>query len=282
MKVRGIITRILDSKTTPYIVVSVISIFLLIPFLWMVITAFKPFSEALRYPPTYLPKDFTLSIMKEAWNGAPIPTYLKNSLYICLTSTLVVIVVATFTAYGLSLYPYKGSKVALGLFLFTRTIPPMSLLLPFYLLLTKLNLINTRTSAILFAIYLCYPLTVWILKGFFDAFPRELVDASLVDGTSRTGAIFRVVLPVAATSIFATAIIAFMWAWNMFFAPYLFIHSDELKPITVGIYYFVGDELIYWNYICAGGIYTIIPSLTFFLLAQKYIVKGLTAGALKY
>ena len=120
------------------------------------------------------------------------------------------------------------------------------------------------------------------MKGFFDAFPREPIESALVDGCSRTGAIFRIVLPVAATGIFAAAVISFMWSWNEFFAPYLFIHSDELKPVTVGIYYFVGDELVYWNLMCSGGICAIMPSLLFFLLAQRYIVRGLTAGALKY
>ena len=121
-----------------------------------------------------------------------------------------------------------------------------------------------------------------MLKGFFDAFPQDLVDAAIVDGCSRIGAIFRVVLPITAGSVGAISVVAFLWAWNEFFAPFLFLHYDELKPITVGLYYFVGDELTYWNRMSAAGIYAVIPSLTFFLIAQKYIIKGLTEGALKY
>jgi multiple sugar transport system permease protein len=282
MGVRELIVKIVDHTATPYVVCSIISFFMLTPFFWMLSSAFKTMSETFRSPPTYIPEDFTLETMYEAWMKAPVPTYVLNSLYISLITTIIVITAATFTAYGLSQYSYKGSGAVLGLFLFTRTIPPLSLLLPYYLILMTLGLINTLTSVILYTIYLCYPLVVWILKGFFDAFPRELIESALVDGCSRTGAIFRIVLPVAATGIFAAAVISFMWSWNEFFAPYLFIHSDELKPITVGIYYFVGDELVYWNFMCAGGIYAIIPSLLFFLLAQRYIVRGLTAGALKY
>jgi ABC-type glycerol-3-phosphate transport system permease component len=252
------------------------------PFIWMGLSAFKTHSETFRYPPTYFPENPTLKTMSEAWLKAPIPTYLINSLIICLGSTFIITIAGLFTAYALSQYRYRGSNMVLGLFLFTRIIPPLSLLLPYYLIMMKLGLLNTRISVMLYLIYLSYPLVVWLLKGFFDAFPRDLIDSAIIDGCSRTGAILRIVLPVSATGVCAIAVVAFMWAWNEFFAPFLFIRYDELKPITVGLYYFVGDEYTYWNRMSAAGIYAVIPSLLFFLLAQKYIVKGLTAGALKY
>ena len=282
MKIRNFFLKIVNHRATPYVVCGAIAFFMIAPFIWMGLSAFKTSSETFKYPPTYFPENPTLKTMSEAWSKAPIPTYLANSLIVSLTSTLIVIVAGSFTAYALSQYRYKGSNVALGLFLFTRIIPPLSLLLPYYLILRKLGLLNTRVSVILYLIYLNYPLVVWLLKGFFDAFPRDLIDSAIVDGCSRTGAILRIVLPVSATGVYAIAVVAFMWAWNEFFAPFLFINYDELKPITVGLYYFVGDEYTYWNRMCAAGIYAVMPSLTFFLLAQKYIVKGLTAGALKY
>ena len=282
MGIRRTLLKIVDHRATPYVILSVVAAFMLSPFVWMVLTAFKTLSETLRFPPTYFPENFTLKTMHQAWSEAPLATYLTNSLIICLTATMVVVITASLTAFALSQYPYKGSNVVLGLFLFTRTIPPLAMLLPYYLLLMKLRLLDTRLSVILYLIYLSYPLVVWLLKGFFDAFPRDLIDSAIVDGCSRTGTIFRIVLPVTAGGTCAIAVVAFMWAWNEFFAPYLFLHYDELKPITVGLYYFVGDELTYWNRMSAAGIYAVIPSLVFFLLAQKYIVKGLTAGALKY
>lgn len=282
MSIRKLLLKIVDHPATPYAVLSIISIFMLAPFMWMTLTAFKTLPETFMSPPTYFPKNFTFETMVFAWLKAPIPTYLTNSLIACLTATLIIVVAGTFAAYALSQYPYKGSNLVLGLFLFTRTIPPLAMLLPYYLVMMKLGLLNTRVSVILYLIYLSYPLVVWLLKGFFDAFPRDLIDAAIVDGCTRTGALLRIVLPVTASSIGAISVIAFLWAWNEFFAPFLFIHYDELKPITVGLYYFVGDELTYWNRMCAAGIYAVIPSLVFFLLAQKYIVKGLTEGALKY
>lgn len=123
----------------------------------------------------------------------------------------------------------------------------------------------------IYTIYLSYPLVVWLLKGFFDDFPRELIDAAAIDGASRTGILLRIVLPITLPAIMAVAVISFMWTWNEFLAPYLFINTDELKPLTVGIYYFVGDEFTYWNRMSAAGVIAIAPSITFFILAQKYI-----------
>ena len=257
------------------------ALFMLSPFIWMVLSAFKTHQETFMSPPTYFPEKPTLEAFSNAWFEAPIPIYLQNSLLMCVISTMIVIIAGAFTAFALSMYPYKGSNLVLGLFLFTRTIPPMAMLLPYYLILMKLHLLNTRTGIILYLIYLNYPLVVWLLKGFFDSFPKDLIESAIVDGCSRTGTIFRIVVPVAATGIGAIAVVAFMWAWNEFFAPYLFIHYDELKPITVGLYFFVGDEVTFWNRMSAAGIYAVIPSLVFFLMAQKYIVKGMTSGALK-
>ncbi len=278
---RGLLLKIIDHKATPYVIMIAFSLFMLSPFIWMTLSAFKTHQETFMSPPTYLPHKPTLEAFSNAWFEAPIPTYLKNSLFMCITSTLIVIFAGAFTAFALSQYPYKGSNIVLGLFLFTRTIPPLAMLLPYYLILMKLGLLNTRLGIILYLIYLNYPLVVWLLKGFFDSFPRDLIESAIVDGCSRTGTIFRIVVPVAATGIGAIAVVAFMWAWNEFFAPYLFIHYDELKPITVGLYFFVGDEVTFWNRMSAAGIYAVVPSLIFFLIAQKYIVKGMTAGALK-
>lgn len=282
MWIRKRVDRILENRITAYITVGVILFFLLIPLLWMALSSFKTMSETFRSPPTYLPQNPTFEAYGEAWNKAPMPTYVLNSSIIALVTVGVTIFAGTFTAYALSQYRYRGSNVVLLLFLFTRVIPPLSLLLPFFVVFMKLGLINSKTAVTVYTIYLSYPLVVWLLKGFFDDFPSELIDAAVIDGCSRTGALFRVVLPVAAPAVMAVAVIAFMWTWNEFLAPFLFINTDDLKPITVGIYYFVGDEFTYWNRMSAAGVITVIPSITFFVLAQRYIVRGLTTGALKH
>ena len=173
---------------------------------------------------------------------------------------------------------FYGDRVALYGVMVARLIPPISLLLPFYMILRQPWLMNTCIGVVVYTVYSCYLWVIWILKSFFEAFPGELIDAALVDGASRIGALFRVVIPTMATGISAVAIIAFLWTWNEFLAPFIFINSDVLKPITVGIYYFVGDELTYWNTLAAAGVLAMIPGILFFIVAQRWIVKGLTAG----
>jgi ABC-type glycerol-3-phosphate transport system permease component len=281
MRVRSFIVRVLDHRATPYVVAGLILFFMLIPIGWTFGTSLKSLKEAFLTPPTYIPKNPTLEAYQEVIFKSPVPRYIWNSLTYSLATVIFILTAGVFSAYGLSKYPYRGSNLILVSFLVTRILPPLSLLLPFYIIFRVLGLIDTKLSVIIFAIYLAYPLTVWILKSFFDTFPNDLMDAGLIDGCNRIGVLFRIVLPGVATGIAAVAIIAFLWTWQEFLSPYLFLNSDLNKPITVGVYYFVGDELTYWNTISAAAIFASIPGIVFFLIAQKYIVKGLTMGGVK-
>ena len=278
---RRFIVSIIDWKGTPYVVLSLVLAVILIPIAWTFITSLKSLEEAFVTPPTYFPKTPTLEAYKEVLTNSPVPQYVLNSLIYSLTTVFFVLAAGVFSAYGLSKYPYKGSNIILISFLVTRILPPLALLLPFYMIYRYLGLIDTKMSVILFSIYLSYPLAVWILKSFFDTHPKELLEAGLIDGCSRLGVLFKIVLPGVATGIAAVAIITFLWTWQEFLSPYLFLNSDINKPITVGVYYFVGDELTYWNTISAAAILASIPGILFFMVAQKYIVKGLTMGGVK-
>ncbi len=185
------------------------------------------------------------------------------------------------TAYGLSQYPYRGSKTVLVIFIATRIIPPISLLVPFYIIISVLHLINTYTCLMIVNTFLWYPFAIWMLKSFFDKFPGELIDSAIVDGCTRTGAFLRIVIPVSAISIAAVGIITFLWTWNEFLYGIIFTNTRSVQPITVGAHYFVGDELVQWDSIAATAIVTSLPGIVFFSIAQKAIVKGLMAGAVK-
>lgn len=278
MGLRKFAANTASHRVTPYLIMAVILFFLLIPIIWTFLTSFKTLEETLLWPPRYFPRHPTIEAYIEVFTRSPVPTYLANSMVISLVTTLFVTTAGLFTAYALVRYPFRGSKLALLGFLVVRLIPPISLILPFFIILRQFGLINTRIGVILYTIYLCYPLVVWMLKAFFEGFPKELIDAALVDGTSRIGALLRVVVPAMAPGISAVAIIAFLWTWNEFLAPFMFIRTGDLHPITVGIYHFVGDELIYWNTLAAAAILAIIPGIVFFIVAQRWIVKGLTAG----
>jgi len=280
-KITAIIYKAIEYHFTPYLVFILIISILLFPIVWMFITALKPLSETFIYPPTIIPEKLTFSAFEEVLFKSPIPQNILNSLIITITNVIITTFFAFFVACGISKYRYKGSKNVLFLFLFSRIIPPLALLIPYYILLTSLKLINTLNGLIVINFYICFPLAVWILKSFIDDFPQDLIDAARIDGCSRIGIIFRIMIPLLATSIAATAIIVFLWTWNEFIFAAMFTHTREVQPLTVGIYYFVGDEYVDWPRLSATAIIATIPGIIFLIMAQKYIIKGLIAGAIK-
>jgi len=274
--------RIFESRITAYVVVTIILAAMMGPIYWTVVTAFKPDMETYTFPPVYFPKNPTFQPFRLLFEYYPFASYVRNSIIVTLSTTAVVTVFGMFAAYGLSLYRFKGANAVLYFLIFTRIIPPLSLLLPFYLVIANLGLQDRLLSMILANIYLTYPFAVLIMKSFFDSFPRDLVDAGIVDGCSRTGVLLRIVLPVSATGIASSAIISFLWTWNEFIYAFVFTSTSRAQPVTVGCFDAIGDIFVNWNQICAGGTIAALPGILFVLFAQKYLVQGLSAGALKF
>ncbi len=274
--------RILESRALPYTVALIVLAVMMLPIYWTVVTAFKPDVETYVFPPVYFPRHPSIVPFKLLFEDYPFLSYLRNSVIVATVTTAIVTVIGVFAAYGLSQYWFKGSGLLLYVLLGTRIIPPLSLLLPFYILVSRLGLADTFSSMIIANIYLTYPFAVLIIKPFFDAFPRELIDAAIVDGCSRSGALLRIVLPVGAPSIAASAIITYLWTWNEFIYAFVFTSTPAAQPITVGCFDCIGDIFVNWNQMCAGALTAALPGIIFVFIAQKYIIEGLTAGALKF
>ena len=281
MRIRRITLKVIEHKITPYLLLTLLALIFLSPLYWMFISSFKSMDEIYTLPPTFFPAKPTFDAFKSSLQFSSVPTYFKNSILVAGVATLVTIAFATLAAYSLSQYRYKGSGIITNLFLVFRAIPPMATMLPFYILLVRFHLTNTYVALIIFLIYLNFPLIVWLLKSFFDSFPRELIDAAKVYGCPRIEILFRIVLPVTAYGVAAASVICFMFCWNEFFAALLFMSSETMRTIPVGVFSFMGEEMIYWNEICVMGVMAFIPSAIFFILCQKHIVRGLAAGAVK-
>jgi ABC-type glycerol-3-phosphate transport system permease component len=254
---------------------------MMMPVYWTVVTAFKSDPETYIFPPVYFPSSPTLEPLRLLFQSYPFLDYVVNSLIVTVSTTLIVTVIGMMAAYGISLYPFRGGKTVLLVLLATRIIPPLSLLLPFYLLVSWLDLVDTLLSMIIANIYLTYPFAVLILKAFFDNFPREVIESAIVDGCSRTGALFRIVLPVGAPGIASAGIITFLWTWNEFIYAFVFTSTPKAQPVTVGSYDAIGDIFVNWNQMCAGALIAALPGIIFVFLAQKYLIAGLTSGAVK-
>jgi len=280
-KMRNAVGRIVEWNGIPYVAIILVLLFLLFPFYWTFVTSFKSMEEIFRWPPTLIPQHPTLSAYRFSLINVPTLMYVANSVIYSLSVAAFIVIIGTITTYGLSMFPYRGSDRVFLTFFAIRIVPPQCMWLPLIILFSKIGLMNTMPAVIIFQIVLCYPLCIWMLKGLFDAFPHELIDSASIDGCSKLGTLFRVVMPIAAPGIAAVAIIAFLWAWSNFMFPFLVLNKDSLRPLTVGIYSFVGDEGIRWNSMAATEMLAILPGLVFFLIAQKHIVKGLSAGAIK-
>jgi ABC-type glycerol-3-phosphate transport system permease component len=275
------IARVIEYEAVPYITLIVITIFLLFPIYWIIVTSLKESTEIFEWPPTLVPKTLSLVNYQTCLTRTEVPIYLLNSTLYSLAVTAFVLSVGIITAYGLSIYPYRGSGQVSFSFFATRIIPPQALWLPFVIFFSKLGLTNTRLAVILFQIVLVYPLSIIMLKGVFDSFPRDLVDAAAIDGCSRIRTIIKIVAPITAPGIAAVGIISFLWSWNDFMFPFLILHNKYLYPVTVGTFQFITDQGTQWGLMAATGVLAILPGLIFFSIAQKRIVSGLTQGAVK-
>lgn len=273
--------KILESRALSYSLAILLLSFMMLPIYWTVVTAFKPDVETYVFPPVYFPKNPTFSPFELLFTSYPFWDYLTNSVIVTTVTTFMVTLIGMLAAYGISHYPFKGGRFVLVTLLVTRIIPPLSLLLPFYLVVNFLGLNDNLLSMIIANIYLTYPFSVLIMKSFFDAFPRELIDSAIVDGCSRTSALFRIVLPVGAPGIASAAIITFLWTWNEFIYAFVFTATSKAQPVTVGCFDCIGDIFVNWNQMCAGALIAALPGILFVFVAQKYLIRGLTAGAVK-
>ncbi len=280
-KVLSAFDRILESYTTVYIVLGMIFVALLSPLVLMFFTAFKTPAETEMWPPTIVPLDVDLNAFADVIFNSNIPLAIFNSLIISLTTVAIVVVASTFTAYGLSRYRYRGSRILSYSLLATRIIPPISLTIPFFAIFAELGLVNKKLALIILNVYLNYPIVTWLLIDAFNRFPTALIDSAKIDGASRNQAFFYVVLPLSVTAIAAGAIITFLFTWNEFLYALTFTQTEVSMPLTVGIFEFVGDEVVEWTRLCAVGVFASMPSIIFFIFAQRYVVQGLTAGAIK-
>jgi len=267
-----------------FILVAIVLVFFLFPPLWMVLSSFKTQVDILRRPPAWF---FVPSlanyrdIFSHRWGGGQIvTTYLPNSIIVALASTALTIAVSLLAAYGLSRFRFRGRKAIGFFFLVTRMLPPIGMVMPLFLFMFNIGLLNTRTALVFVYTALNIPLAVWMLKGFIDTVPREMDEAAMVDGCTRVGVIFRLIVPVVGPGMAVSAIFSFILAWNDFTIA-LFLTSRETRTLPLMITAFQTDEGLFWGPMTATGVVILLPVVLFTVFSQRHMVKGLTLGAVK-
>ena len=274
------------SHLVPTIISTVIvCLFAVFPFLWMISTAFKPSAEVFSYPPSFIPREPHLDGFREILQVAS-PTFnflnwAKNSIKISAFTTLFSLIIATMGGYGISRFRFFGRKILAYTILVTQVIPGSVLIVPLYIIMSNMNLLDTSFGLVLAYVTFSVPFCTWMMKGFFDTIPSSLDEAAMVDGAGRFAIFARIIVPLTIPGLLATGIFSFITGWNEFLFASVFMSSYANWTLPVGISSFQGQYETNWATLMAGSLFITVPVVVVFLVLQKYLVGGMTAGAVK-
>ena len=260
--------------------------FTLIPLLWMLSTSFKGSFEALQQPPRWIPSDprldkYTMLLNPNNEVGAQFLRYLRNSLWVSTATTILGVMVAVPAAYAFSRFSFPGRDALFFSVLVRNMFPVVVFLTPLFVLMRRLHLVDTHWALIITYLTFGLPLSIWLLKGFYDNIPPELEMAARIDGASRFKAFWLIVMPLSSPGIIATAIYAFIGAWNEYVYAFTFLNKDHLLTMPVGLQKFFTEFSSDWPGLMAASFIMSVPVVVLFLLLQKYFVRALTEGAVK-
>jgi multiple sugar transport system permease protein len=271
------------SRTVKYAVLLTALVATLAPVYWMITISFKREVDQFALPPKWFVFTPTLEHYADAFINRSFGQYLFNSLFIAVASTACALVIGTLAAYALARFrlPWNlDRKLALWI-LSTRMFPAIVTAVPLFLIMRAVWLVNTRLSLIIVYTGLNLPFVVWMMRGFFAEVPRDLDEAAMVDGDSRMGAFWRVVLPLVAPGLAATAVFCLIVSWNEFLFALVLTQTDDAMTLPVGIAGRVTQYGIKWGAMSAAAVVAVVPILVFALSVQRYLVRGLSLGAVK-
>jgi N,N'-diacetylchitobiose transport system permease protein len=251
------------------------------PVYWMFATAFKPTRDIQADPPRWLPLPGTLEHFREAVGRPFFGDYVRNSLLVTLSAVLLSLVIATLAALAVGRFRFRGLKAYLLLIMIAQMAPFEALLIPFFIMFRDLDLLNRLPSLILIYFIFTMPFTIWTLRGFVLAVPKELEEAAMVDGASRLQAFMRVVFPLLAPGMVATSIFAFVTAWNEYLYAFVFMRDDDSFTLPVWLGTFKTAFGTDWGGTMAASTLFTLPVLLFFLAIHRRLTSGLAAGAVK-
>lgn len=264
-----------------YLPLTLILLFILFPFYWTFITSVKPEDELYGAVVTYWPKSITFESYRKLFTTTVnFLAAIKNSFIVAAMTTVVSLTASTLAAYAFSRYQFAGRKILMCTFLCNNMFPTVLLLIPLYSIMRKLGLLYTPTSLVLSYTTFTIPFSVWLLLGFLNDLPMSLEEAALVDGCNRGVAFVKIILPILGPCLVATGVYIFMTSWNEYTFAVMFTNTAT-RTIPVALKSLIGQLGVQWDLLTAGGIITIIPVCIMFFFAQKRLVEGLTAGAVK-
>lgn len=265
-----------------YVVLITGCLCVLLPLSWMVITSLKSMTDiTLSKGLKLFPSGPTLENFANIWKEYPIATYIKNSIIAVGGSTIFGVICAALCGYGLSRYEFRGKALLLSFLLVTQMFPAVMKIIPYYKILVSLHLNNTRTGLLVVYASFGIPFCTWMIYGYFRSIPTGLDEAARVDGSSAFYTFYKIILPIALPGLVATVIYAFLQNWNEYMFASVLMSADEKKTITYAISTMADAYKIQWNYLMCAAMISSVPTLAVFTVMQKYLIAGMTAGAVK-
>jgi ABC-type glycerol-3-phosphate transport system permease component len=260
-----------------------LTVFAVAPFLWVLLASFKTRAELYATPIVYLPASLSLANYVEAWTSklTPFSRFFANSLWVSSVTMVATTVVSILAGYALARFRFAGRQTFLLIFLATQMFPAVLLIAPLLSQWHALGLIDTYQALIYSNFSFTVPFTVWMLVGYFESIPRELEESAMLDGCTNFGALCRIILPLAAPGVAATAIFAFVASWSELLFAITFTSQTEMRTLSAGLLFMVGQYEIQWGQLSAGVIISTIPVAILFTYLQRHLIQGLSAGAVK-
>jgi ABC-type glycerol-3-phosphate transport system permease component len=263
--------------------IALLTAFALAPFVWVFLTSLKTRGELYATPLVYLPRTLTVANYVDAWTSklTPFSRFFANSLWVSSVTMVATTAISILAGYALARFRFFGRQAFLLVFLATQMFPAVLLIAPLLSQWHALGLIDTYQALIYSNFSFTVPFTVWMLVGYFDSIPRELEESAMIDGCSRFGALCRVILPLAAPGVAATAIFAFVSSWSELLFAITFTSQTEMRTLSAGLLFMVGQYEIQWGQLSAGVIISTLPVAVLFTYLQRHLIRGLAAGAVK-
>lgn len=268
-------------KTVITQLILIIMAFLAVfPFLWMISTSLKGVEEVFSYPPKLIPEVFHWENYKKALTDLPFDKAYWNSIKLAVINVTGQVVTSAMAGYALGKLKFRGSKIVFGGFIGVMMVPYTVISIPLFLIFSELNLIDTHLSIILMT-FAYMPMGVFLCRQFIMAIPNELMEAAIIDGANYGSIFFRIIVPLIKPALASLGIFSFMWNWNSFYTPLIFLNSQDKFPVPLLLNMFKGKYTVDWSLIMAASTISIIPVLIVYLFSQKHIIEGITITGLK-
>jgi multiple sugar transport system permease protein len=273
--------KIFFEKSLIYSVIAVYLFITVAPLVWVLSTSFKPNQEAISFPPKFLPDHPTLENYFFVLTDSKLVLSLINSLIVSVGSTALSVTVSALGGYAFARYDFKGKNLLMSTILALFMIPVVINIIPLYIMLANVGLLNSLVALVLTFQILIIPLNIFLLKNYFESLPNELEEAALIDGCSKLGALIRVTIPMSLPGFLIAAILSFRFSWNEFVLPVVIANKPDSMIFQVALYQFISLYRIDWGYLTAGINIAIIPVVVLMLIFQKKMIRGLTLGAVR-